>query len=948
MYINMLNILENLPIFEWYFNYKNFILGIMSLVLSMILVASIFWQLDEQLGDNLWGLIDKDTCVKDAIIIGSILIIGMLLNAAGMELKLKLNHMPLVLFFYGSMLLFFIQLIEIIKYKNTFKRIIKITFNIYIKIIECLILMLTLMDRLESIELVVALLSITVMRLLESILESSKKIKILNLNIEKEDCPVKEEKQLFASRQRQLNSICAELKESQGEREPYAIAIAGKWGTGKTSFVNVLKKKIENAEFIHIECTIGHDVEAILNEMSLQMIDKFRDNGIYVPQNGIVEEYFKKVAEFISNMGYDSFSKILEGFTISGEKSYSENKDLMNNELENFYNITKKNIYFIIDDMDRVIDDDMKTLLFQVVRECVELHHCVTLFMIDYNELVNENMSKEFLEKYINYQYQLCDVSYQEIVSNYLKVYLKNEFFSKSCKYMINKQQEIRKHILTIGNDVVKQNLKEIDDLEKNPQKDEKKRLAWLKETRKKLNSSLKNPRKVKRYLNNIENMLSVADTVWFQKENFETNEYSKEPWEKYIIKISFLKAFLTEEYEAMIGAGNFYFFKENDERNYYINERIMCIYDDSDGIYEISMNGILEELVYHLYIMDIDLYKSKHQELTNEIDNEKLKEKNILQYIEICMGIQIDFVRTNKVLDYIIESNIEDKDNLLKIINCIINRINFNDYNLRKNYIVEIIKKINFIVNENSLIISAGTFKNAMIEKQDEFILRYSTYIYNVLKIFYDQFDDRTYQIDSISNLYQLIVKIEAKNKKDNVVVWETIDSIIIQIRYLKNYFKNLERKINTPEYFDVKKQGLYFLKPILRMLEILDIILEDNKKYYNNVDLVNYSNVKDLTDFLNKMREEILNEKNDEEIIRGREILKKIIYKVEPEFNKYSDLDKEKISELLYWLYEELSSRIGISQEEKFEWNTMGIKLFRLKKYKKYWEPRGIRYRI
>lgn len=108
-----------------------------------------FWQLDEQLDDNLWGLIDKDTCVKDAIIIGSILIIGMLLNAAGMELKLKLNHMPLVLFFYGSMLLFFIQLIEIIKYKNTFKRIIKITFNIYIKIIECLILMLTLMDRLE-------------------------------------------------------------------------------------------------------------------------------------------------------------------------------------------------------------------------------------------------------------------------------------------------------------------------------------------------------------------------------------------------------------------------------------------------------------------------------------------------------------------------------------------------------------------------------------------------------------------------------------------------------------------------------------------------------------------------------------------------------------------------------------------------------------------------------
>ena len=65
-------------------------------------------------------------------------------------------------------------------------------------------------------------------------------------------------------------------------------------GNRKNEFCKCVKEKIENAEFIHIECTIGHDVEAILNEMSLQMIDKFRDNGIYVPQNGIVEEYFKK------------------------------------------------------------------------------------------------------------------------------------------------------------------------------------------------------------------------------------------------------------------------------------------------------------------------------------------------------------------------------------------------------------------------------------------------------------------------------------------------------------------------------------------------------------------------------------------------------------------------------------------------------------------------------
>ena len=231
MYINMLNILENLPIFEWYFNYKNFILGIMSLVLSMILVASIFWQLDEQLDDNLWGLIDKDTCVKDAIIIGSILIIGMLLNAAGMELKLKLNHMPLVLFFYGSMLLFFIQLIEIIKYKNTFKRIIKITFNIYIKIIECLILMLTLMDRLESIELVVALLSITVMRLLESILERKRRLSS------------KRRKAIICVQTKTIKQYLCRIKRVSRRKGTICYCNCRKMGNRKNEFCKCVKEK---------------------------------------------------------------------------------------------------------------------------------------------------------------------------------------------------------------------------------------------------------------------------------------------------------------------------------------------------------------------------------------------------------------------------------------------------------------------------------------------------------------------------------------------------------------------------------------------------------------------------------------------------------------------------------------------------------------------------------
>lgn len=253
----------------------------------------------------------------------------------------------------------------------------------------------------------------------------------------------------------------------------------------------------------------------------------------------------------------------------------------------------------------------------------------------------------------------------------------------------------------------------------------------------------------------------------------------------------------------------------------------------------------------------------------------------------------------------------------------------------------VEIIKKINYIINENSLIISVGTFRELMSKKQNEFVLRYSTYIYDVWKIFYDQFDEFTYPVDSISHLYQAIVKIESKDKENNYLIFGNVDSINLQIGYLKSYFEKLEKKINTLEYSDVKEQGLYFLKPVQEMMEILDIIWKENEKYYNNVDRVRYSDVKEVTGFLNKMKKAILNEENNEEIIRGREIFKRFVRKIEKDFKNYSEVDKEKLSELLYQFYKELSNKIEISQREEFEWNSIGIELFRLKKYKKYWEP-------
>lgn len=600
MNVNVLKILENCPFFEFYFKNRNYILGtiIMLLIMILLIVLILKWNYK-----NLWKPLNGQLIFKDMIIGIGVLSVGMFLNIARMNLNLKLNYMPMLLFFYGFILITIIQFIEFIIYRNTYTKVIKRTFNIYIGMIEAILLLLMVMNRVEVIEAIAAVLSIVTLKILDLVLDN-KNIIDEDEDILKEDCPIKETKQLFPSRQKQLKSICAELKRFHRERESYAVAISGKWGSGKTSFINALKSEMEeDAEFIYITCTIGYDAEAILNEMSLQMMDVFKRNGMYILQNGIIEEYFNKVAEFACDVGDDKFSKIIDGFMVSRDKSYFENRNLINEELEKFYNITNKNIYFIVDDMDRIIDNSMKTLLFQVVRESVSLNHCITLFMVDYEQLINENMSREFLEKYISYQYELYEVEFSEMINHYLNIFLKDDFFADKSQYIQNQKEIIRSDTRMIITYIRLKINEAIKKLEEQKNKDNnKQKIEWLNKITEIIKEGTNNPRKVKRYLNNIERMIFIADLVWFRNEDFWTNEYSKASWRKNIIQISFLKIFFKDVYAEMIQAKSFYYFRQK-EQSSFIAEYIIDDYNDIRAILDRN-EEILEKLVYQMYIL--------------------------------------------------------------------------------------------------------------------------------------------------------------------------------------------------------------------------------------------------------------------------------------------------------------------------------------------------------
>ena len=97
-------------------------------------------------------------CIRDRSLAHTIIaiIIGNGLNAAGLKLEFSIEYMPILLLSSAMLITVSIQLAECIRFYRNFEKVIKRTNIIVIGIIESMVLLLSIMGRLEIIELLVA------------------------------------------------------------------------------------------------------------------------------------------------------------------------------------------------------------------------------------------------------------------------------------------------------------------------------------------------------------------------------------------------------------------------------------------------------------------------------------------------------------------------------------------------------------------------------------------------------------------------------------------------------------------------------------------------------------------------------------------------------------------------------------------------------------------------
>ena len=865
---------------NFYFDNRNCIL-IIGIILSVIVCSYILIKLKSLNSIDILG-----NCTLNVVII---FIVGYVVHTTGLNLNFAVSYVPLLIFVSAVFITICITVVECIKYRKTYQEVIKSASRIIGYIIECELLLLAIMGRLDFIELLSSWIGLITLKLSEECIEKITEKnyeKINNSENKKGDRPIIQEEELFEGRRKQLDSLKRELEQFSGE--PFAVIVSGEWGSGKTSLVNILRKNMESSEFVDVECGVEYDVKGILNDIATQIQAIFDKNKIYTGNNSKIGQYFAKIAELVDNIGYSAVSKFINKISNGGNASFIESKKRLNRELDAFYALTGKKIYIIVDDMDRIVDNKMRAIIFLVIRESVSLNNCCTLFMVDYDKLISEYISREFLEKYVNHHIEISKVKFDEIIESYLEIYFPSKYWEGKSIYIKEKGAEVKSNIIRMARKILSSLERRKNQINESMQKENQgnsnieeltRQFEILSNTELKLKTRMSNPRKVKRFLDSIEKRINIADILWFQNENYEENEYSQENWVDIICQIAFLQAFLVEEYNVVLSAKSLVNLRKDKDHS-----RIIEIFLDGFTCSPIGFNRkeeITEKIIYQLYALDVETDKTFHQLRLEEIKRGELLEEYLDYYISECLGRDLDFPKMKIILDYF-ENNKNSNSRRLsegavRLVELILHNQNFG-----KEGYIEVLAGIKKIVDVYKL---QGLFNKQQKTSLEFYIGVLQTgvifqnfsnlrYIFNAV---YDKkiVDDNLY-IDNIDKLYQFIVKVNQENPLDEFVLTEQ------KLSSIQNYVSTLQDIINKKDYRFARESLIYFMDKILNTLSVLEIWFGEENDYkgetvvtkFVDFDAETLENSQELIETLSMFKKSIIeypdNRKNGETFIQ------------------------------------------------------------------------------
>ena len=224
-------------------------------------------------------------------------------------------------------------------------------------------------------------------------------------------------KEDLLGRAKVANELSREIKSYKNE-DSLTIGIVGKWGSGKTSFINmVLENFEENDDYIIIKFNPWNisSRKQLISDFFLQLsnnIEKKGSNeiiGAIGKSLGTLSKFFKPLGfipplSVLSTIGdiTEKASEFINEYVESEKEDLESLKDNINNKLTNF----NKKIIIVIDDIDRLCDEEIREM-FQLVKSIADFKN--TIYILSYDrEIVTKALDKtqqgkgeEYLEKIV-------------------------------------------------------------------------------------------------------------------------------------------------------------------------------------------------------------------------------------------------------------------------------------------------------------------------------------------------------------------------------------------------------------------------------------------------------------------------------------------------------------------------------------------------------------------
>ena len=430
---------------------------------------------------------------------------------------------------------------------------------------------------------------------------------------------------LFETRKRQLDQFLSVLE--QQTEEPYAIMIAGAWGAGKSSFVRALEESLPQDVFIWIRAGAEKSVSEIMMEISEQILSVLKENNVLIEKEGVIEKYFMTFSDLMDEIGITPIWRLV-GLLDNNTKA--DRRVYLNGKLDDL----NKTIYLVVDDLDRC-EKEYQEKMFKVIRESTDLRHCKTMFLVDKTQF--QVGDKHYIEKYISYTLELCEVSCEEIINCVFDDIMDASFLQNMNGVLMKGRDTVTvknmicrfpEQILLICQTEISKlsdslsNPKQVSDRKKKEDK-----IAELNDTVLTIKRNTGNARKMKNYLKGFKRDIAYLN----EGIGLCSEEFRAEDWLGAMIEVQFLKNFLPSLYADMRMCSDIYEFEEK-----YKGCSVNLILGIKSEFWSNKENKkkLLNDLIYRVDVIDYEQVQSVREKILRELHHEPTLD-HIMDYLK-------------------------------------------------------------------------------------------------------------------------------------------------------------------------------------------------------------------------------------------------------------------------------------------------------------------------